>query len=281
MIGIAIISHDTKNIYEPGRQAYSDASCLSFYHVAQRRWRRADCNCTDALYMVGLRVRWLVARLRQASPVNMPYSLAGLSESNKHTAQDQQTCCCEKGIYNICNEGMPHQISKSLSRDSIFIWPKPQFSLDLFSIGSLWCDMVLISNFRKFLWQSILSRRYFGHFSNNESTKPVAVSWRCSRPSDLRYPGLVQFTEDAVTAVARKLDKEEAIIRYVGKLPLFRKRARLSPWGRSVEWAGSNWLKFNPGKSHTGQQESMENASSIQITSQRISSPVSNSLMLE
>lgn len=79
--------------------------------------------------------------------------------------------------------------------------------------------MVLISNFRKFLCQSILSRRYFGHFSKIESTKPVAVSWRCSRPSDRRYPGLVQFTEDAVTAVARKLDKEEAVIRYVGKAP--------------------------------------------------------------
>lgn len=57
MIGIAIISHDTKNIYEPGRQPYSDASCLSFYHVAQRRRRRADCGCSDVLYMIGLRVR--------------------------------------------------------------------------------------------------------------------------------------------------------------------------------------------------------------------------------
>lgn len=152
-IGIAIISHDTKNIYEPGRQAYSDASCLSFYHVAQRRWRRADCNCTDALYMVGLRVRWLVARLRQASPVNMPYSLAGLSESNKHTAQDQQTCCCEKGVYNICNEGMPHQISKSLSRDSIFIKAYDQ-SLNLASIsfpsvvcGATWFSFQIFGNF--------------------------------------------------------------------------------------------------------------------------------------
>ena len=47
----------------------------------------------------------------------------------------------------------------------------------------------------------------------------MAVSWKCTRPSDRRHPGLVKFTEDIVTAVARKLGKEKAIIRYVDNPP--------------------------------------------------------------
>lgn len=150
-----------------------------------------------------------------------------------------------------------------IALSSRHIWPKPQFSLDLLSIGNPWCDMVLISNFRNVLCQRILGRHYFAHLSKNESNKPVDVSWRCNRPSDKRYPRHAQFIETAVTTVARKLRKGIAIIRYVGTLPPLTK---IAPCGRSVEWSGCNWLKFNPGKSHTGQQESMENGSNIQIT---------------
>lgn len=84
-------------------------------------------------------------------------------------------------------------------------------------------DMVLISDFRKFLCQRVLGRHYFGYLSKlNEPTKPVVVRWKCNRPSDKRHPRNVQYIENAVTTVARELDREVAIIRYVGtpSLPL-------------------------------------------------------------
>lgn len=58
-----------KNIYEPGRQVL----CIQWYvwpfilpTLHNVVGEGADCNCADALYMLGLRFRWLVARLRQA-----------------------------------------------------------------------------------------------------------------------------------------------------------------------------------------------------------------------
>lgn len=122
--------------------------------------------------------------------------------------------------------------------------------------------MVLISNFRKFLCQRILGRHSFGHLSKNEYTKPVDVSWKCNRPSDKRYPRHAQFIENAVTTVARKLRKGMAIIRYVGTLHPLTKIAMRTISGVSRE----QLVKVQPGKSHTEQQESMENGSNIQIT---------------
>ena len=106
--------------------------------------------------------------------------------------------------------------------------------------------MVLISNFRKFLCQKFLGRAYFGYLSENESTEPVVVSWKCNRPSDKRYPRHVQYIENAVITVARKLGREVAIIRYVGtsSLPPSLHCGRFD----RLDWAGrgANWLlKFN------------------------------------
>lgn len=73
--------------------------------------------------------------------------------------------------------------------------------------------MLLFSKFQMFPSRRMVSRHYLRFFSKNESTKPVAVRWKCIRPSDRRHPGLVKFTEDTVTAIARRLGKEKVVIR--------------------------------------------------------------------
>lgn len=108
-MSITIISHDTKNIYEPDladkawtRHAFLPTALHNFVG------EEADWNCTDALHMFGLHVRWLVARLRQAPPESaskhamQPHRLGQVKQSKQLKINKHVDRYCEKGIYNIC-----------------------------------------------------------------------------------------------------------------------------------------------------------------------------------
>lgn len=70
MIGVTIISYDTKNIYVrtwPDQQ-HMDTPFFLPRCTLDVEGEEAVWNWTDVLHMFGLHFRWLVARLRQAPP---------------------------------------------------------------------------------------------------------------------------------------------------------------------------------------------------------------------
>lgn len=128
MISTTIINHDTKNIYESDL-ADKTWTRLAFLSTALHNvvGEEADWNSTDALHMFGLHVRWLVARLRHAPPelaskhAMQPHRLEQVKQANSSRSTNMLTDVVRRAYIIYATEGMPHQISKSPSRDSTFI----------------------------------------------------------------------------------------------------------------------------------------------------------------
>lgn len=230
MIGITIISYDTKNIYVrtwPGQQDMDTPFFLPCCTL-EVEGKDAVWNWTDVLHMFGLHFRWLVARLRQAPPelsskhAMQTHRFKQVKQANSLRSTNMLTEVVKRAYIIYATEWMPQHTSKSPSRDNHFhqsIYDQSLRSNSIsFSLSIGGADMAFISNVRKFLSQRILGRHYFGHLPNNFSTKPVDVRWKCKRPSDSKFPGQAQFIENSVTAVARMFLKDIAIIRYVGTL---------------------------------------------------------------